>query len=81
MQAIQTKYHGPTNTKGARISARSDGGRLTVGYDHALDAEGNHKAAARLLAEKLHWIGPGERYTDVQGGRLPGGTWAWILTP
>lgn len=31
MQAIETRYHGPTNTRGARVSARCEAGRITLG--------------------------------------------------
>jgi len=35
MTAIQTKYIGPTDHKGARIKAWSVGGRsVTIGYPH-----------------------------------------------
>lgn len=55
MKAIQTKYYGPTDTTGSRIVASCDGGRITMGYDHALDSDGNHRKAAELLARKLGW--------------------------
>lgn len=56
MQAIRTRYHGPTNTKGSRISATCAGGRIYVPYNYALDGLGNHKAAALALMEKLDWV-------------------------
>lgn len=56
MQAIVTKYHGPTNVKGSRISATSASGqRVIVGYDHSLSLEENHMAAAQALCIKLNW--------------------------
>ena len=58
MQTIRTKYHGPTNSKGSRISAECEAGRIYVPYNHALDAEGNHKVAAQVLLVKMGW--PGE---------------------
>jgi hypothetical protein len=54
-QAIRTRYHGPTNTRGSRISAKCQGGTLSVPYDHALDDEGNHKAACMALVDKFGW--------------------------
>lgn len=74
MQAILTKYHGPTNVKGSRISATCDAGRIVVSYDHALNGDGNHAAAAKALAIKLGWNG------DYIGGTLPNGDHAWIAT-
>lgn len=56
-QAIVTRYHGPTNTRGSRISAQYAGGRIYVAYDHALSPEGNHAAAAATLAASLGWAG------------------------
>lgn len=79
MQAIVTKYLGPTNSRPARISATADAGRVVVSWDHALDIDGNHEAAARMLAEHLGWL---DGYTMV-GGSLPrimGGN-AYVLIP
>lgn len=72
-QAIQTKYHGPGNVRGATISARCDAGRITLGWDHALNSHENHEAAARALMVKLGWP------DDIQGGALHDGTLVWVL--
>ncbi len=56
MIAIVTKYHGPTGSKGSRITASHDGKRVTVGYDHEIDTDGNHKKAAVAFAAK-HFSG------------------------
>ena len=57
-QSIATKYHGPTDYRGARVTARSASGhRLTVAWNYALDPAGNHAEAARALAIKLGWVG------------------------
>ncbi len=54
--AIETKYQGPTNTKGARIVAVSmfqgERVRTTLDYDHAANGEANHEAAARKLLRR-----------------------------
>lgn len=55
MQAIETKFFGPTNFKGSRIKAECAAGSVTVGYDHALNLEENHIAAAKALVAKLDW--------------------------
>jgi hypothetical protein len=52
-QAIETKYLSPTNTKGGRIKAECWGGNITIGYDHALNIDEAHKAAALALLEKM----------------------------
>ena len=57
-KAIVTKYHGPTNTRGSRISASdSDGNRVSVSYDHALSREDVHRVAAEALCTKMKWTG------------------------
>lgn len=66
-QAIETRYLGPTNTKGGRIKATSWAGSVTVPYDHALNSEDNHRAAAMALVAKLQWQG-----TFAQGGNTKG---------
>lgn len=72
-QAIQTKYHGPTNRIGARVSARCDAGRIMVSWDNKLNADGNHRKAAETLAAKLGWT------QKLVGGGLPGGGYAFVL--
>ena len=57
MQAIITKYHGPTDTKGARISATTEAGRVYVPLDHSLDTEARHRVAAQALADRMGWSG------------------------
>lgn len=55
-QAITTKYHGPTNTKGARISATTESGiRITIGYPYELSGEACHRKAAEALCAKMGW--------------------------
>lgn len=56
MKAISTKYHGPTNTRGSRISASdSDHNRITVSFNSELDTDANHDAAAKALCVKMGW--------------------------
>jgi len=67
MKAIMTKYHGPTDTRGARISARDcDGNRVTISYPYQLSGEAVHLSAAEALVAKMGW-GP--------EGQLVGGGW------
>lgn len=57
-QIITTKYLGPTNARGSRIQAKSASGvAVTVSYDHALNSDENHAAAAEALCKKLRWHG------------------------
>jgi hypothetical protein len=85
MQAIQTTYHGPTNTRGARIVARCDAGRLTVAWDYALSIERNHDAAAIALARKLGWLDAGPRAdnaftVNLVRGVLHSGAFVYVFT-
>lgn len=57
MQAIETKYLGPTNFRGARIKASAEVGSITISWDHALNVEENHDVAARALITKWGWHG------------------------
>jgi hypothetical protein len=72
MQAIVTKFLGPTNSRGSRIKATASAASITVSYDHRLNPEQNHDAACRALVAKLGWN------TEYYGlawsrGELPGG--------
>jgi hypothetical protein len=73
MQAIQTRFLGPTNHRGARVVAWCDAGRLVVSWDHSLSVEPNHAAAASALRVKLDWPG------DMVSGALPGGDYAHVF--
>lgn len=73
MKAITTTYHGPTQTRGARVIADDgDGNRVSVAYDGGLHDGDTHATAARALCDKMHW-----------GGRMLGGQtkrgWVWVF--
>jgi len=57
MQAVTTKYLGPTNTRGSRVKATCQAGSVTIGWDDALNSDQNHNAAALTLIEKWGWCG------------------------
>jgi hypothetical protein len=71
MQAILTKYLGPTNHRGSRIVAWCQAGRLTFAWDDALSVDQNHDAVARGLAQKLGWLE--DTHGRLAGGGLPNG--------
>ena len=55
---IETAYHGPTNTRGSRISAtcKRDSEttyRTFIHYQHELDSDANHQAAAEALMAEM----------------------------
>jgi hypothetical protein len=72
MQAITTKFLGPTNASGARIKAKCQARAMVVSWDHALDVEANHAAAARALIARLGW--DADCYGKWHGGALPDDT-------
>ncbi len=76
MQAITTRYHGPTDTKGSRYSATSCGGaRIYSSCDNALNSDENHARACGLLMRKLGWDG------EMVGGGLRDGSgeMCWVF--
>lgn len=68
MQAITTKFFGPTNSRSACVIAKAQAGKLTHSWDYSLGVTENHAAAARALAAKLNWSGA------WYAGGLPDGT-------
>ncbi len=79
MKAIQTKYLGPTDYRGARIKAwvqtcDSDRRQVTISYPHELNGEDCHRAAAVALCEKMSWP------TDLVSGALVRG-YVFIFAP
>jgi uncharacterized protein YjlB len=74
MQAIRTTFHGATNTRGARVTARAESGRsLTVSYSYGQDGPANHARAVRDLVRKLEWTG------NWTGGTF-GGSMYWVCS-
>lgn len=55
MQAIITKFYGPTNSKGARIKAECAAGKVFVSYEYGLNTQDAHWHAAKTLIEKMGW--------------------------
>ena len=69
MKAIITKYHGPTNTRGSRITAKAEGVKgVSISYPYDLSGEACHLAAATALCEKYHWL---DKSVQLVGGGLP----------
>jgi len=88
MLAIITKYHGPTNFRGSRISATvrdvSDWKRrVSVPYPHEASATGDaaHRVAAVAMCEKL--TAEGFTYTKPENliSGYNGGDYIFVFTP
>lgn len=65
-QAIITTFHGPTNHRGARITARARAGRITIPFEYGI-VDAAHARAACALADQYQW---GRTWTH---GVLPDG--------
>ena len=81
--AIETSYHGPTDTKGSRIIAHCPQARqrttLVRSYDDSLSPVANHADAALALAAANGWCSDEADDSYVVGGALAPGRWAWTL--
>ena len=55
MTAIITKYHGPTNTRGSRITAYANGHKATISYPYELSGMDATGRPPKLLSRK--WDG------------------------
>lgn len=69
-QAIETKYLGPSNHRGARVVAKAYAGRVAIPWSYELDTDENHLKAATALANKYGWLNRGERL--IGGGNAAG---------
>lgn len=68
MQAITTKFIGPTNHRGSRIRAKCAAKTIYVPYEHALSEDMNHSSAAECLVEAMEWQ---TWFGKMIGGSLP----------
>ena len=75
MQAICTKYIGPSNTRGARIKAYCESGlSVTVPFNHAMSGQAVHFAAVVEFCKRYPNWGPAGTY---RAGSIKGG-YAWV---
>ena len=57
-KAIETRYIGPTNTRGSRCKATAEGhNSITLSWDSDLDSLEMHHKAALALCAKMNWKG------------------------
>lgn len=73
MQAIETKYYGVTNTRGARIVARASAGKVSIPFPY--DAHDPHLEAAKALCVKFNW------QNELIGGGLHDGREVFVMIP
>jgi hypothetical protein len=73
VKAITTRYHGPTNYRGARISAEApDNPRIYIPYPYGLDSDAAHRLAAQALCDRMAWTGG-----LIGGGTKDGMVWVF----
>lgn len=80
MQAIVTKYLGPTDTKGERIKATCDAGSVTVAWDYSMSM---HQLAVSQLTAKLGWTAEQGYHGQWHGGSMPNSSdmcWVFVET-
>jgi len=78
MQAICTKYIGPTNFKGSRIKAYCESGlSVTIPNPDKELMEDSHRVAVAVFLEKFGW--PGTALEWRPGATKSG--WAWVFSP
>lgn len=80
MQAIKISYKGPTASKGARIVAQCEAGRLSIPYEHGLDMEGNVIDACKALCKRMGWDRSHGHLGAWAVGQLPNGDWVAVYT-
>jgi len=75
VRIIETTYHGPTNFRGSRVTAKvvSTGKRVTVAWDSELDPTLNHYRAALEMCALMDMVEPSQvpdacAMTGVDGG-------------
>ena len=77
MQAINTKYIGPTNSRGSRIKATCAAGSITISYPYELSGQAANRKAAEALVSKLGWVDT--YYGGLLGGQLANGDYAFVF--
>lgn len=78
-QAIETKYLGPTNHRGARIKATAQAGSVMLSWDDSKDVDENHLDAAQALAKKFGWYHhkPG-KWVGGGNAKGTGNVYVWV---
>ena len=66
---VRTKYHGPTNHRGSRISVtHAQGGkRIYVEWDYSLGLAENHCHAVQVYLDHMEWEGAWRAGADDTG--------------
>lgn len=82
MKAIQVRYLGPTNFRGARMKASAEGVKsLTLGFDYAINGDQvRAQFVATEFAIKNDWLEDiPTAYKSLIGGQLPNGDYVFCF--
>jgi len=83
-QAIITRAVEPTNTRGTRIIATLADGlppRVTLGWDHSLSRDQNHRAAALEFCRRFGWYRDRGATHLIEGGLRTGHAYIPVYMP
>lgn len=89
MQAIITKYHGPTNKRGSRISAQCARGKMFFPWAYDVDDVANHELACLELRRQFAHSDALMYKTDAKAspwlrpmvcGQIPSGEYVHVFT-
>ena len=79
MQAIQTRYLAPTNSRGARVKAWCKAGSKTIAYNYGLNTDLNHYDAAMQLFKQLGWAEDFRGTRTLSKGCLPNEDYCHVI--
>lgn len=71
--AITTRFHGPSPSRPARVTARCGSLQVTLPWDYELGEDNNHQAAALEMARRMK--GTAGRWI---AGQLPNSDRVWV---
>ena len=77
MQAIETKYLGPSNVRGSRVKATCEAKTIILDWEDRLNPEENHLSAAGTLAARLGW--GRATHGKLISGQLKSGNYAHVF--
>ena len=78
MQAIRTRYHSVSNTRGSYMSAKCEAGSIRMSYQHGIGTDGNHEAAMKILRKQMNW--DTSEHSKMHSGSF-GNDCYWIFLP
>lgn len=77
-QAIETKYIGPTDTRGSRVRAFCAAKSMTFPWRSEWSSDENHEHAAVSLFNKLGWNKQGKLMAGLVGGTIKNGNHVFV---